>query len=152
MIERGQQWSRRDFVFRCVTGSIVIAVLSSCGGERRVPEPSPPPPPPAPTALETVVPTPTPPENTPTPQTEQLPEPVVTAVKAAAADAGVAEDAVMVVSFSQRAWPSTALGCPRPGFSYAQVVTPGYEIHLQAGAKDYEYHTNMSTNVVLCSG
>jgi hypothetical protein len=39
-------------------------------------------------------------------------------------------------------WPDTSLGCPRPGFMYAQVVTPGYLIVLVADGKEYEYHAD----------
>lgn len=56
----------------------------------------------------------------------------------------------MVLSYARRDWPSTALGCPRPGFSYAQVVTAGFEVHLEAGGERYAFHTNTGTTVVLC--
>ncbi len=96
------------------------------------------------------MPTSTPPDNTPTPEAEALPQPVLLAVEAAAMEAGVDEGDVQVLSFTQREWPSTALGCPKPGFSYAQVVTPGYEIHLRAAGQEYEYHSNLTSNLVLC--
>lgn len=79
------------------------------------------------------------------------PQPVRLAIDAAASEAGVDPDAVIVVSFQEREWPSTALGCPQPGFSYAQVVTPGYFVLLRIGDAEYEYHTNMRTSVVLCT-
>jgi hypothetical protein len=99
------------------------------------------------------MPSPTPDES-PTPDTpglEPLPQPVTIAVREAASEAGVSEDDVRVLNYSEREWPSTALGCPQPGFSYAQVVTPGFEVKLEAGGTIYEYHTNLTTNVVLCS-
>ena len=96
------------------------------------------------------MPTSTPPDDTPTAEIEPLPQPVLIAVQAAASEAGVDQTEVRVLSFTQREWPSTALGCPQPGFSYAQVVTPGYEILLQAGGREYEYHSNLTSNVVLC--
>lgn len=96
------------------------------------------------------MPTSTPPDDTPTAEVEELPQPVLLAVEAAALEAGVAEDEVQILSFAQSEWSSTALGCPQPGFSYAQVVTPGYEILLRAGEQEYEYHSNLTSNVVLC--
>ncbi len=80
-----------------------------------------------------------------------LPQPVILAVEAAAVEAGVDRDDVQVLSFSQRDWPSAALGCPKPGFSYPQVVTPGYDILIRAGGREYNYHSNLRTTVVLCS-
>lgn len=79
------------------------------------------------------------------------PQPVMLAVSAAANEAGLPEDDVRVLSYTEREWPSTALGCPQPGFSYAQVVTPGYHVQLQAGETTYEYHTNLTNNVILCA-
>lgn len=99
------------------------------------------------------MPTPTPP-NTPQPVPEDpdlFPEPVLLARDEAAEDAGVSKDDVRVVSYQEREWASTALGCPQPGFSYAQVVTPGYFVLVQAGGTTYEFHTNLTTNVILCT-
>jgi len=47
-------------------------------------------------------------------------------------------------------WSDASLGCPKPGFAYAQVITPGYRIVLTAGQQQYEYHTDKSRAVVLC--
>jgi len=47
-------------------------------------------------------------------------------------------------------WPDTSLGCPQPGMMYAQMVTPGYEIILTAGGKDYVYHSDRKSRVVYC--
>jgi hypothetical protein len=49
-----------------------------------------------------------------------------------------------------RQWPDASLGCPRPGISYAQVVTPGFVIELEAGGKSYVYHSDLE-RVVPCS-
>lgn len=96
------------------------------------------------------MPTSTPPDDSSTPEVEPLPQPVLLAVEAVAMEAGVDPSDVRILSFAERAWPSTALGCPQPGFSYAQVVTPGYQIILQAGGQEYEFHSNMTSNVVMC--
>lgn len=63
---------------------------------------------------------------------------------------GVPESAVTVRTVESVEWPDASLGCPQPGMMYAQVITPGYRIVLEAGGKTYAYHTSQ-THVVLCS-
>ncbi len=41
-------------------------------------------------------------------------------------------------------------GLPRPGEFYIQVITPGYLIVLQAGGRQYEYHTDSGQDFTLC--
>ncbi|MCD6291080.1 MAG: hypothetical protein J7M34_11300 [Anaerolineae bacterium] len=62
----------------------------------------------------------------------------------------VAEDEITVRSVEAVEWSDTSLGCPQPGMMYAQVITPGYRIVLEAGGQRYEYHTDRS-RVLLCS-
>lgn len=47
-------------------------------------------------------------------------------------------------------WPDTSLGCPQMGMLYAQVVTPGYQVILEAAGEQYEYHTGADRFLVLC--
>lgn len=49
-------------------------------------------------------------------------------------------------------WPDASLGCPEPGMMYAQVITPGYHIVLEADGEEYEYHTSLDPEgrVVSC--
>lgn len=47
-------------------------------------------------------------------------------------------------------WPDTSLGCPTPGFAYAQVIVPGYNIVLQVDGEQFEYHTDLNKDVKLC--
>ena len=72
------------------------------------------------------------------------------AVRTAAAYAAVAPADVQVQQVEPREWPDSSLGCPRPGFMYSQVVTPGYLIVLQAGSRVLEYHSDARARVVLC--
>ncbi|HZQ10608.1 MAG TPA: hypothetical protein VFD70_28775 [Anaerolineae bacterium] len=58
-------------------------------------------------------------------------------------------DSITVKSTQAMEWSDASLGCPKPGVMYIQVITPGYLIVLQAGGKDYNYHTSL-TQVVLC--
>ncbi len=47
-------------------------------------------------------------------------------------------------------WSDSSLGCPQPDMAYAQVITPGYLVVLQAGGKQYEYHAGRSGPAVYC--
>jgi hypothetical protein len=62
---------------------------------------------------------------------------------------GLAPDVISVLSIEPVEWPDASLGCAKPGMMYAQVVTPGYRIVLEAGGKTYEYHTGQG-QVVTC--
>lgn len=59
---------------------------------------------------------------------------------------GVDEASVGVVSVEFTEWSDTSLGNPQPGFLYAQVITPGFKIILEAGGQSYEYHTDLRGN------
>jgi hypothetical protein len=133
-----------------------LLILAACGPTSSDPTATvAPDQPPVSTAEPTPPPEPTPVEPTPaSPDTEDpdvYPAPVRAAVNAAAAEAGVEPERILVVSFEDREWPSTALGCPQPGFSYAQVVTPGYFVLLRVDDAEFEYHTNLANSVVLCA-
>jgi len=62
---------------------------------------------------------------------------------------GIAKSAVTVVKIEDVQWPDASLGCPQPGMMYAQVITPGYLITLNANGQSYEYHASQS-RVILC--
>jgi hypothetical protein len=47
-------------------------------------------------------------------------------------------------------WPDSSLGCPRSGFAYSQVITPGYRILLEAKGQTYSFHTDTLEQVILC--
>jgi len=47
-------------------------------------------------------------------------------------------------------WSNASLGCPQPGMMYADVLTPGYLILLNANGQEYEYHASKSSDVFLC--
>jgi hypothetical protein len=63
---------------------------------------------------------------------------------------GLAEEGIVVQSIEPVTWPDTSLGCPQPGMFYAQILTPGYLVILEAGGEAYEYHTGTPEPVVLC--
>jgi hypothetical protein len=117
------------------------------------------PPAPAATAISTPQPTAlTPGESTtpsaqPSPAVTQPVQPssspaVVQAINAAvddlSTDTGILKSDIKLVSVEAVDWPDSSIGCPQPGMMYAQVITPGYRIVLEAGGKTYEYHVASS--------
>jgi hypothetical protein len=61
-----------------------------------------------------------------------------------------APEATRLVSAEAVEWPDASLGCPQPGLAYAQVVTPGFLVLLEAENQAYEYHTDTERLAVLC--
>ena len=59
---------------------------------------------------------------------------------------GVESDLIVVEYVD---WPDTSLGNPQGEMFYAQVITPGYKIILEAGGVQYEYHTGLAGNFTL---
>lgn len=86
----------------------------------------------------------------PTIPRSNLPAPVERAIETAAHDRGVSPDAIGLVSFAEVQWNDTSLDCPKPGGLYAQVITPGYDVHLIIDGHEHEYHTDMGGAVVQC--
>jgi hypothetical protein len=74
-----------------------------------------------------------------------------TAIIVAAERLGVVAAAVELLSVSQVEWPSPALGCPVPGDTYAQVITPGYQVVVKVNDVAYSVNTDMQGNLVVCS-
>jgi hypothetical protein len=103
----------------------------------------------------TVSPTVQPPEATagPTAAPAELPEGSQQLVEQVKQDLAqrlnVPIDDISVVSVRAMEWPSSALGCPEPGTMYLDVITPGFEIILEANGQQYAYHTGRS-DFVLC--
>jgi len=55
---------------------------------------------------------------------------------------------MLVVSIEAVEWSDTSLGCPQPGMMYAQVITPGFRLVLEAEGETYQYHTDRTAQVV----
>lgn len=56
-----------------------------------------------------------------------------------------------VASIEATTWDSAALGCPAPGASYAQMLTPGALVKItSAPGTEYEVHTSDDGMAVLC--
>ena len=47
---------------------------------------------------------------------------------------------VQVISVRPVEWPDSSIGCPQPGQSYMQVITPGHKISLRARDQVYVMH------------
>ncbi len=66
--------------------------------------------------------------------------------------AGVSEEEISVISIEPVDWRDTSLGCPEPGTGYAQVITPGYRIRIEAGGQEFEVHTDETgQNIASCA-
>lgn len=63
---------------------------------------------------------------------------------------GAAPGDIRLVQAEAREWPDRSLGCPRPGLGYAQAITAGFMIVLEANGQRLEYHTDHA-QVVLCA-
>lgn len=77
-------------------------------------------------------------------------EVVTAAIEDLAQREGVAPDDVSVVSDTQVEWSSGALGCPQPGQFYTQVITPGRQILLEVGGREFAYHAGETGPAAYC--
>jgi hypothetical protein len=57
---------------------------------------------------------------------------------------------VGVVSVEAVEWADAGLDCPDPEMSYAQVITPGFLIVLEAADRTFEYHADRNYSIILC--
>lgn len=63
---------------------------------------------------------------------------------------GIDISEITVVIIEATEWSDSSLGCPASGYAYAQVITPGYKITLKSDGEEYNYHTDLNGNFVLC--
>lgn len=135
---------------------VAILILSACappldpmpaapGAVDAVPAPSP-------TGLPETKPTQT--IHLPSPETPQA-DPAVAAIiqkaKEMLADKlGIEPASIELFHLQAMDWPDESLGCPLGGQSYAQVITPGYLIELDAGSSIYVFHSDQAGRVLLC--
>lgn len=85
------------------------------------------------------------------PQATNIPSYLAAAVNNLIRHFNLTEEVIEVESVQAVEWADASLGCPLPGESYAQVITPGYLITLEALDITYTYHTDTGDRVVLCS-
>lgn len=127
-----------------LAGVAALALPAACGapvGGAAVENTPPPTSSPVPTPTDLILPTVTvPPE-----------EGLVTQARTdLAGRLGVDPDTIVVVEVQSVEWPDGALGCPLPGMSSTQLVTPGYQITLLYEGEPHIYHTDRAAQVVLC--
>ncbi|MBX5445533.1 hypothetical protein [Sphaerobacter sp.] len=80
--------------------------------------------------------------------TDLPPVPVRHALAVAARAAGVDPEQVTLLGYEAVTWPDAALGAPEPGRLYAQVLTPGYRVHLRVAGLSLTYHTDHGRRAV----
>jgi hypothetical protein len=110
-----------------------------------------------PTPGEVVTPTPAesegeviPRTDTESPGTKETLTFVAPAVEDLADRLGAPAEEIQVQSVEAETWPDAGLGCPQPGKTYAQVLTPGFRLLLAHEGETYEYHTDQAERFVYC--
>jgi hypothetical protein len=63
---------------------------------------------------------------------------------------GITPPMITVKSFEAKEFADASLGCPNPDKMYAQVITPGYQVILEAQGKTYDYRLTDEKNIILC--
>lgn len=63
---------------------------------------------------------------------------------------GIAEDEIKVLEARAMVWPDASLGCPQPGMVYIQILVEGGLIRLEAGGREYNYHSGGDAQPFLC--
>ena len=83
-------------------------------------------------------------------QAEPLDIAVATARADLAARLDLAGEMIDVVEARSVTWASGDLGCPEPGMSYPQVLTPGVLVVLSAGGVSHHYHGGRGGAPAFC--
>ncbi len=76
---------------------------------------------------------------------------VALAVTTLANELGCAPDQIVVEETTSVTWRTSALGCPRPGMMYMQVLTPGFRVRLRYAGQEYVLHTDGGRRAVRCA-
>ncbi len=71
------------------------------------------------------------------------------AIKQLASNLGISEKDVKLVSTAVVEWPDSCLGTQLQGVMCAQMVTPGFLFVLEAGGRQYEYHTSQDASRIM---
>jgi hypothetical protein len=96
------------------------------------------------TNRQTTSPTPTPPTDV-----SQPVPPAAEVVRLAAAEAmALPEAEVVVTQVNEVEWPNSCLGLADEDEMCAEVITPGYQVILEANDQEYVYHTNEDGTVI----
>jgi hypothetical protein len=125
---------------------VVVALLGACTpGVSATPQPQAPP--------TTVAPSPTAPSSgTTAPMTAPTGIPAThwAALLSDLATRGIATEGIEVVTARSVTWPNGALGCPKPGMAYTQMIIDGYQVVVTVGGKTYDYRFGGTATPRLC--
>ncbi|SNB75797.1 hypothetical protein [Thermoflexus hugenholtzii] len=78
----------------------------------------------------------------PPPTPTAHPDAVRAAIRFLAMQLDLSPEAIRVIAWEPVDWPDAALGCPEPGKVYAQIITPGYVVFLEARGETFRVHTD----------
>jgi hypothetical protein len=94
--------------------------------------------------------TPTSADNAPEGSLHNLPVPeAVAKVRAQVArNLNISEGQVIVMAAMEKEWPNACLGIQYSGEACAEVITPGYEVVVQANGKEFILRTNQSGSLI----
>jgi len=84
------------------------------------------------------------------PMSTNLPSVTAAALRDAAQQTGLKQEALSVLSAAAVTWPDGSLGCPRPGVMYTMALVPGYRIRIQAGERVLDYHASTRGQLLVC--
>lgn len=82
---------------------------------------------------------------------ESLARVVAAAVDDLSTQLGIDSDAIVVLAAEAVQWPDAGIGCPDADSFYAQVITPGYRVELEARNELYLYHADDTGVPLQCS-
>jgi len=70
------------------------------------------------------------------------------AMSTVAKNLGLSVDKIKLISTKAMDWPDSCLGISVEGVACAEVITPGFQIMLEANGMQMEYHTNQDGTVI----
>jgi hypothetical protein len=83
---------------------------------------------------------------------EDYPEAVLAAIEDLALQLEISPKQVQVISFQDEEWPDSCLGLAAPDEMCLQVITPGFRILLNANGMHFEYHSDLTGDILRVSG
>lgn len=83
-----------------------------------------------------------------TQDSSSLPAPALAVRSMVSGELGLQEEQVMVQSVVDKEWPDACLGLAEEGEMCAQVITPGFEVLVEAEGKARVYRTNWEGDVI----
>jgi hypothetical protein len=81
----------------------------------------------------------------------EVPDEILNAILADASDRSDVDVAeIDIVLAEQVTWPDGSLGCPEPGQMYTQALVDGYQVVVNAGGEELDYHVGSGGSFSLC--